>query len=420
MPFFDLLTRQQNTRGSWGCQRTRVARRLPALVLLAAVGAASCGPPPEPRNPTATAAAELRGQAREALDRGDARLAVATFRRALQLAPSDADTWNDLGLAYQVAGDLDSAQASFESAIRLAPRRAPAHLNLAVLLMRRGVSGRARTEFAQALELDPGNPSPYWNFATALLDVGKTEPARELLDNALQLDPACGPAEAAYGRLEALNGQPALAIPHFERAESLGVQGATLQANLGLALLEVGRAAEAEVRLDRAVALDSTSASAWNHLGLARLGTGKVAEAIEALERARRLAPRDEDLRFNLGSALLRLERYAEAVALLERPRPERADLLALAAMALRGAGRRGDALLFAKDAAARAPRDVVILNNYGVLLAETGDVESALDVWRQVLEVDPGNTTARDNLKARGGVAPQSEEAGGGSKPRP
>jgi Flp pilus assembly protein TadD len=109
-------------------------------------------------------------------------------------------------------------------------------------------------------------------------------------------------------------------------------------------------------------------------------------------------------VRFNLANALVRLERYAEARALLETPRPARADLLALLGVALRGEGRAADAVPVLRDASQRAPRDVGILNNYGVVLAETGDVPAALDVWRRVLALDPANTVARDNLAARGG----------------
>jgi Flp pilus assembly protein TadD len=362
--------------------------------------------------------APLRTRGQAQLVDGDAGGAVATFRRALAVAPHDADLWNDLGLAYQAAGALDSAQTSFEQSILAAPRRAPGHLNLAVLLMRRGVSGRARSEFSQAIEAEPQNPMLYWNFAAALIDVGKPEAARELLATALRLDPANGPAEAQLGRVETLAGHPQTAIAHFERAESLGVDSPAAAANHGLALLQAQRWQEAETVLERAVAGDSTLATAWNHLGVARLRQGELEAALAPLRTARRLAPRDEDLRLNLGSALVRLARYPEAVALLRSPPPERADLLALWGMALRGMGRREDALPLLRRAAERAPREPAILNNYGVLLAETGDVPAALAVWRQVLAIDAGNVTARENLRARGGADPEEEDDGSQSRP--
>jgi Flp pilus assembly protein TadD len=75
--------------------------------------------------------------------------------------------------------------------------------------------------------------------------------------------------------------------------------------------------------------------------------------------------------------------------------------------MALRGEGRVRDAVPILRRATERAPEDVTILNNYGVALAESGDVAAALDVWRRVLAIDPDNVVARDNLQARGGSRP-------------
>jgi Flp pilus assembly protein TadD len=71
--------------------------------------------------------------------------------------------------------------------------------------------------------------------------------------------------------------------------------------------------------------------------------------------------------------------------------------------MALRGLGRKKEALLLLQRAAERLPRDTNVLNNYGVLLAEAEDVERALEVWHRVLEIDPTNAMARANLEARG-----------------
>jgi Flp pilus assembly protein TadD len=72
--------------------------------------------------------------------------------------------------------------------------------------------------------------------------------------------------------------------------------------------------------------------------------------------------------------------------------------------MALRGEGRARDAVPILRRASESSPRDVGILNNYGVVLAESGDVAAALAVWHRVLDLDPGNPVARDNLAARSG----------------
>ena len=403
-----LTAERQYISGAGGCQRgpawTRLLRRAGLLLfLLLGVGCGGSGGG-RPGDPEIVAA--QRAEAQAALERGQPATAVSVLQQAVPLAPEDADLWNDLGLAWLAAGNPDSAQASFQRSIRLAPGRAPAHLNLAVLLMRRGATGRAQTEFDDALQAEPGNALLYWNFAAALADVGKLEAARANLQQALALEPESGPAHAEMGRVELLAGRTPEALAHFARAESLGVESATLNANYGLALLRAGNLPAAATHLERALQMDSTRVAAWNHLGVVRLGEGNTAAAIEPLQRALRLQPRDEDVRFNLGSALLRLERYHDAAAVLGNPQPVRADLIAALGMARRGEGRTPEALALLRAAAEAAPRDVVILNNYGVVLAETGDVPAALEVWRRVLGIDPGNRTAKENVAARSGAA--------------
>jgi Flp pilus assembly protein TadD len=401
LPCFEFVWPRELNRGGSRCQRgpSRVRARWSALALAILIGAAG----PALRAAPATGLPELRAQARAALASGDPAAAVGLLRAARTLAPREPDPWNDLGLAFAALGSADSAQACYERAIRLAPERSEAHLNLAVLLMRGGKTGRARSEFEEAVQAAPGRPDHYVNFAAALTDVGKPEAARPLLAQALELDPEFGPAHAEIGRVEARAGRPAQAVAHFARAESLGVASPTFDANFGLALLQAGAPAAAEARLAAALAADSTRAATWNHLGVARLRQGRAADALESLSQARRLAPADEDIRANLGQTLLRLERYDDLAALLCTPPPVRADLLALRGLAARGRGRPEEALQYMREAARRAPRDAVIQNNYGIALAEAGDLEAAIEVWRDVLVLDPANTAARDNLKARG-----------------
>jgi Flp pilus assembly protein TadD len=194
-------------------------------------------------------------------------------------------------------------------------------------------------------------------------------------------------------------------LSHFARAESLGVDGASLQANYGLQLLRAKDYRGAAVRLGAAARLDSTQAAVWNHLGVAQVELHHDVEALSALRRARRLEPANEDYRYNLASVLFRLRRWPEVVQEVSLPRPTRADLLDLWGMAVRHTDGAEAALPLMRQAAERAPRNANVLNNYGVVLAECGRVDEARDVWLRVLRAEPANATARQNLEARGGV---------------
>jgi tetratricopeptide (TPR) repeat protein len=123
-----------------------------------------------------------------------------------------------------------------------------------------------------------------------------------------------------------------------------------------------------------------------------------------------------------LARALVALERFDDAIARLATfadefgagkiarndPRidqipPTVGEAFAVVGMAWRGKGDLPRARDYLQRAAAKAPDDPSVLNNYGVVLAESGMLPDAKAQWRRVLEIDPANATAKANLSAFG-----------------
>jgi protein O-GlcNAc transferase len=83
--------------------------------------------------------------------------AVAGFRRAKALRPSDPVTSYDLALAQQKMGDYAGAAQEFAAAGALAPSAAGL-LGLAISLDRQGKAAEARAAYNDALRLMPEGP----------------------------------------------------------------------------------------------------------------------------------------------------------------------------------------------------------------------------------------------------------------------
>lgn len=99
--------------------------------------------------------------------------------------------------------------------------------------------------------------------------------------------------------------QQAVAVtPDSDRARS----------NLGVSLLEEGRADEAARELDRAVALNSALPEARNNFGLALMRLGRRDEAIAQYTQAIAIRPGYAEAHNNLGAALFNAQRTDEAI----------------------------------------------------------------------------------------------------------
>lgn len=105
----------------------------------------------------------------------------------------------------------------------------------------------------------------------------------------------------------------------FENALKVNPRDAAATSSLAVALLHLGRLAEAEAKARDAVALDSSRASHWANLGACLFGQQRWAEAAAAFREAVRREAENAALWANWGEAEQRLGALAEAQAAFER-----------------------------------------------------------------------------------------------------
>jgi tetratricopeptide (TPR) repeat protein len=86
---------------------------------------------------------------------GDYQQSIASFDRALAIAPRSAFIYLNRGLARKRDGDLDGALADLDRAVRYAPRTARLYYQRARILRQRGDEKRARADERRAVNLDP-------------------------------------------------------------------------------------------------------------------------------------------------------------------------------------------------------------------------------------------------------------------------
>jgi Flp pilus assembly protein TadD len=118
------------------------------------------------------------------------------------------------------------------------------------------------------------------------------------------VEPECSICHHNMGALLANQGNSRAALVHFIHVTAIRPDREKIYGGIGLALLQLDRAAEAEPNLKRALAKDPSDSGLLNNMGMALSRQSKFDEAIPYLRRALVLDPENLRARANLGAAL--------------------------------------------------------------------------------------------------------------------
>lgn len=221
-----------------------------------------------------------------------------------------------------------------------------------------------------------------------LAQVGwKDDPERALADlaEAVRLDARLAPAHIARAWLLRRMGQYAESLPHLEAALAVLPEDVRALDLLGVVLLALDRAGEAETALRKAAALAPKDAEVALHLGRALMDLGKEQEGQQWLETYQRLRPpRQRDTRSESGMIELaaldpagRRARMIERFRSLARARPDDPLLqVHLAGLLLEG-GQVSEALIEYK-VLAKLNADAPVWAQAGRALLQAGEHEAA------------------------------------------
>lgn len=248
--------------------------------------------------------------------------------------------------------------------------------------------------WSQAAAVNADNDVALYNLALAEEDAGETDRAIERLQRLVALVPDHDLGRERLTRLvadrEERRGHEAAAgrrwpeaAAAYDRALDADATRTRVRISRGMALVELGRLAQAAPDLEAGLAGGVDDAAVVNALAYAWSATGRTADALELLERGRTRHPEDRGMTANLARLLV----TAEPPPLRD---PDRA--LALAAALNDATGGRDvrvlDTLALALAAAGR-PRDAAEALDVAISLAEdAGDrtLAAAMTTRRRAL----------------------------------
>jgi tetratricopeptide (TPR) repeat protein len=174
-------------------------------------------------------------------DKYDLDGAIACYKKALDLEPSNAGVHNNLGRTLAAKGDLDGAIACFKKALDLEPNNAMAHNNLGNTLTAKHDLDGAIACYKKALDLEPNNAGAHINLGSTLAAKGDLDGAIACYKKGLDLEPKNALAHYNLGNALSAKGKLDAAMDEYHEAIRHKPDYAEAYCNLGNVLRQQSR-----------------------------------------------------------------------------------------------------------------------------------------------------------------------------------
>jgi len=306
--------------------------------------------------------------ARYQLARGDKNKALATAREALNAQPDNPVVLELLGTTQLALGDTANALGSYRKLVERVPGQAAPLVKVATAQLAARDAAGARKTLQDALRIQPDALDAQLMLGSVEIQGARFDEAKKLANQVQQQHPN-NPSgfilegDTAYSRKD----YPA-ALAAFERAHKLAPAGALLVRQLQV-LTASQRAAEGEKRV-----------ADW-------------------LTRH----PQDVSTRAALAESLLKRGQYKAATEhylILDKITPGNLVILNNLAWTLHQAGDKR-AVSFAERALKLAPENAAVMDTYGWILANQGQIDRSLTQLRKALSKAPDNAEIQFHLAA-------------------
>jgi Flp pilus assembly protein TadD len=194
--------------------------------------------PDEPRG--RDSAVSLRLQGDDFYRRAKFEDAVQSYRRCLELDPSDADAFNNLGAALADLRQLEEAITCYQTALLLRPEFGDAQYNLGNAFAELRRYDEADACYREALRLKPAFGSGFINRGNLCRRRGQLADAADCYREAIKLEPSSHLAWNNLGLTLADSGQFQDALAHYTEALRLVPDYPEAHRNQSLTLLLIG------------------------------------------------------------------------------------------------------------------------------------------------------------------------------------
>ncbi len=204
-------------------------------------------------------------------EKGWAKQAAQSYRRATALDPSYRLTEQHLSPVYRIWGLRKKVKEAYERMLALDPTNADAHAGLGGLFVQQGDWNRAKCHYQKARECDPQNPRLHYELGCLHAACRQWDEAEAALKQALGSQRFAGLASFWLGYVYAKTKRHGEALAAYEAAFHLGLHNPPLHWRLGGLYLRHGRHYRALRQYSRALRMLPAVPLVWARRLLRRI-----------------------------------------------------------------------------------------------------------------------------------------------------
>ncbi len=354
----------------------------------------------EKKQPDKALPYHLRGRVQ--LLKRDIPAATKSFEQALSKEPAYFPAIASLAAIDLDAKKPDDARQRFEAYAKSNPTSFQVHLSLAELAMRTGdTPENVLKHLRAAVKANAGEQQPHLLLVNHLLSTGDTASALTAAREAAAALPANSTIQETLGRTQLAANDAASAVTTFKQLTAQNTSNPQFQVRLAEAMIATKDFDGAKRALDAALKLRADYMPARRGLVAVAMRQNRPQDALTLARDIQKADPKDaagfllegdiESSRRNHDAAIAA---YRSAMNLQKNT-----DTAVRLHMALRGGGKQADADKLASEWARANPKDVGFRYYQGDLALGKGDWAAAEAHYRTVLEVQPRNALAMNNV---------------------
>ena len=244
--------------------------------------------------------------------------AIEAYKHAIQLAPDQIFTWNNLGNLCARIDRNDEAIIAFQKAVECNPKDPVGWNGLGNVYHKIGYIDDAIAAYRKSIQFMPTFAQPWNGLGNVYAGSGRVDEAQDAYNKAIALNSKYVTPWIQSARLYSKGDRYREAVKAYRRALGMDSKNSAVWNELGMLQSEHEAYEEAEEAFQKAIALDRGNGWAYSNLGHSYIRQGRCKESVSLFLRSIELLQDDKDKTASwnrLGDAYRQLNDYDNAIA---------------------------------------------------------------------------------------------------------